>query len=218
MRRTNLAPFVAGAVLTTVLGGGAAVAATGGTFILGHSNRATTPTTLTNPRGTALTLRARAARPALTVNTQARVPRLNADLVDGLSGSQLARTGGRTGSVDASGALVDFSGDGVNDAVVAIARCPAGTQLTGGGVRDFTATGVVAVSAPDATPSEAWVVAVVIAPGSADIGADVTASAVCYNPLGRVPGAYGRTQRTAHVTSQLSPGLVHKMRYLAAHR
>jgi hypothetical protein len=218
MRRTNVAPFVAGAVLTTVLGGGAAVAATGGQFILGHSNRATTPTTLTNPRGTALTLRSRGGRPALTVNTQARVPRLNSDLVDGLSASQLARTGGRTGSVDYSGQLIDVTGDGIGDTVVAVADCPAGTQLTGGGFEDYTSTGVLVFSSPSTSTGEGWIVAVAVAQGSGDTGADVTANAVCYNPLGGVPGAYGRAKQTKNAPSYVSPALARKVRAVAARR
>lgn len=64
---------------------GATYAATGGTFILGHTNTATTSTVLVN-RGTgvALSLQARSGTPALAVGNAVKIRRLNADLVDGV--------------------------------------------------------------------------------------------------------------------------------------
>src|SRR3954464_14347760 len=79
-----------------VLAGAAAFAATGGNFILGHSNSATTPTGLTVNLSTApaLNLSNTAGGPAASfttkagtapfaVSSNAKVATLNADLVDG---------------------------------------------------------------------------------------------------------------------------------------
>jgi hypothetical protein len=86
--------------------GGAGYSATGGNFILGHSNVATTPTALNaslnhrtlslgNPNpgaaATALGLIVPAGKPPMFVSSTGRVDRLNADMVDGLSANQLAR-------------------------------------------------------------------------------------------------------------------------------
>ncbi len=71
--------------VVVILGAGSAAAATGGSFILGRSNTASTPTTLTNTSGTALSLRAPAGEPPLAVSNSTRVARLNADRLDGLT-------------------------------------------------------------------------------------------------------------------------------------
>ena len=63
--------------------GGTAYAATGGTFLLGRSNAATSPTTLTNSAGTPLALNAKAGYAPLGVNSTTKVGRLNSDLLDG---------------------------------------------------------------------------------------------------------------------------------------
>lgn len=70
---------------------GTAVAATGGTFILGKSNAASTVSTLSNSTGTALSVTAPADKPALAVSNTVRVPRLNADLLDGVSSASFQR-------------------------------------------------------------------------------------------------------------------------------
>lgn len=75
----------------TVIGTGTAVAATGGTFVLGRSNGATTTTGLANSSGVALSLSGGGGQPALAVNSTAKVSRLNADLLDGLDSSSLQR-------------------------------------------------------------------------------------------------------------------------------
>ena len=79
MRSSRITSFTAGALCMLVLGSGTAVAATGGKFILGRSNSASTTTTLTNTKGTALSLRAPAGRAPLAVNTSTKVSRLNAE-------------------------------------------------------------------------------------------------------------------------------------------
>jgi hypothetical protein len=73
--------------------GGTAVAATGGNFILGKSNSASTVSTLTNSEGTALSLRSPAGQPPLRVNRAVRVPSLNADLLDGRDSTGFLRLG-----------------------------------------------------------------------------------------------------------------------------
>jgi hypothetical protein len=76
--------------------GGTTLAATGGNFILGQSNSATSTTSLsagvTGPAfkvtntstGAAASFYAAAGRPALAVNTAAKVNKLNADQLDGM--------------------------------------------------------------------------------------------------------------------------------------
>src|SRR3954454_19460773 len=83
MRKSTTAAFVSGIAVTAVLGGGTAFAATGGTFLLGHSNTVKATTTLTSTHGAALALRAKAGKPALSVNTKGLVSNPNADLLDG---------------------------------------------------------------------------------------------------------------------------------------
>lgn len=85
-------PVVAlGAVILLVGGAGVATAATGGSFILGHSNNATTLTILTNTAGTPLRLNAPAGVAPLIVNSTGKVPNLNSDKLDGLSSEQFQR-------------------------------------------------------------------------------------------------------------------------------
>jgi hypothetical protein len=224
VRSTKLSYFAAGAVTAVLLGGGTAVAATGGNFILGRSNAASTTTTLTNSTGTPLALNAKAGTAALRVNNTVKVTNLNADTVDGLHSTSFARTGGRTGSFDASGAAFDSDGDGTNDAIAAFAACPKGTQMTGGGVWNSTATGFTIESAPSTDPAspEGWEVLVAVDPTAPpENPADVIASVTCYNPTGAVAGSYGLaattvspktvTQKTVSPKSRLSADVLHKL-------
>ncbi len=221
MKRSTLTSFAAGAVVALVLGGGTAVAATGGTFILGHSNSASATTTLTDTRGTALSLKSKAGTPALKVGNTVKVPSLNADLLDGLSSGSFARTTGKTGSFDVQGDLVDFDdpADGVNDGIVATATCPAGTQMTGGGVADLTDTGQIVESAPSFDVPESWEIVVAI-DAQNETSNRAFASVVCYNPTGPIAGSYGFApqQRTADPLSQLSPAHVAQLRTKLASR
>jgi hypothetical protein len=73
--------------------GGTAFAATGGTFILGKSNKADQVTTLTSTTGTALSLKSPSGKAPLAVNRSVVVKNLNADLLDGYHASGLARLG-----------------------------------------------------------------------------------------------------------------------------
>src|SRR3954452_14072817 len=100
--RRSVSPSMAVALLALFVSlGGAGMAATGGNFILGTPNTATSPTELsasgattasglkvtntsTAASATALELVAPAGKPALKVNTTTKVPKLNADSLDGL--------------------------------------------------------------------------------------------------------------------------------------
>ena len=101
--------------------GGVGYAATGGNFILGAQNDATTPTRLTAPvathalqvtntntavGSTPLSLIAAANRPALKVNTGAKVDSLNVDRLDSLDSTSFLRNGIlQTGAVNSGGVL-----------------------------------------------------------------------------------------------------------------
>ena len=67
MRSSRLTSFTAGAICMLLLGSGTAVAATGGKFILGRGNTASTTSMLSNTRGTALSLAAPAGKAPLAV-------------------------------------------------------------------------------------------------------------------------------------------------------
>jgi hypothetical protein len=206
MRTSRTTAFAAGAVFAIVVGGGTAVAATGGTFILGRSNTAGAVTTLSNANGSALSLNSKLGTASLRVNRTTKVPNLNADLLDGLDSAALARTAGRTGQLDFTGELQDNDGNGLNDTIAAFADCPVGTQMTGGGGADQTATGLMFVNAPNG--GESWVVVVAIDENTKESPLDVTASVVCYNPRGAVPGA-GLTATSPN--RELSPKLAAKV-------
>jgi hypothetical protein len=82
LRRPSPAMLVALTALVVAMSG-TAVAATGGMFILGKANKATTVTSLSNSKGTALSLSSGAGKPPLTVGSTDEVPQLNASLLDG---------------------------------------------------------------------------------------------------------------------------------------
>lgn len=72
---------------------GTAVAATGGTFVLGRGNAASTPTSLTNSgAGPVLSLSTRTGQPPLAVSAAAgKATNLSADKLDGLDSTAFAR-------------------------------------------------------------------------------------------------------------------------------
>jgi hypothetical protein len=214
VRRPSMTSFAAGAVAALVLGSGTAVAATGGKFILGHGNSAGAVSTLTNSRGPALSLKSKAGTPSLVVGSRTKVANLNADTVDGVDSTKLARTAGQSGHVVAAGVSVDTDEDGVNDAVVAAATCPAGSRLTGGGISDYTDTGYQIENAPDTGSNDTWLTVVGI-DGTNETNPELYASAVCYNPAGafRSPAA---ARRTVAPLSHLSPAQVRKIGVRAA--
>jgi hypothetical protein len=82
MRRPSPAMLVAVTALVVALSG-TAVAATGGDFILGKANKATSVTSLSDSAGTALALSAPGGRPPLTVSNSTQVRNLNASYLDG---------------------------------------------------------------------------------------------------------------------------------------
>jgi len=147
---------------------GTAYAATGGTFLIGKSNYATTATGLTNSAGTALSLASKTGYPPLAVNQTVKVSRLNADLLDGVDSSALQRR--VSGTCNTGSAIVAVSGTGsvtchlissTNMVVTASvgnidgnATCPSGWLLTGGGfqqpfVADETKRDLLRESKPD---------------------------------------------------------------------
>jgi hypothetical protein len=206
--------FVAGAVVALVLGTGTAYAATGGKFILGRSNSASTTTTLSNSGGTALTLNSRAGQPSLRVNRNVKVPLLNSDLLDGLDQSAFARVTS-LGTIAATGEVWDPAntpGDTTDDVVAAWATCPAGSQVVGGGAGDFTSDGLPLYSAPDG--ANTWMVV-----SNATVITDVNAASLeayarCYNPRGNVTG----NARMAPVPHKPSAKAVLAARKIAANR
>lgn len=104
--RISLSPSMAVSVTALVIAlGGAGYSATGGNFILGQINSATTRTTLASPvndralqitnngtaaQATALGLNVAAGHPPLFVNSATKVKNLNADLLDGLDSTDFA--------------------------------------------------------------------------------------------------------------------------------
>ena len=93
-QRPAIGRLVSAAVIGTlavVVGGvGVATAANGGSLKLGHKNKATKTTTLTDKHGTPLSLVGKASQPPLKVNSSKQVAHLNASLLDGRSAAQLA--------------------------------------------------------------------------------------------------------------------------------
>ncbi len=73
---------------------GTAYAATGGDFILGKANTATSVTSLTNKKGTALSLSSTSTTPPLKVSNNVQVPNLNASELGGHTSSAFLPTNG----------------------------------------------------------------------------------------------------------------------------
>jgi hypothetical protein len=107
LRRPSHATVVAYLALFIAMSG-TAVAATGGSVILGHRNSANSTTTLHSQFATPLKLSACCLNPPLAVNSSSKVTRLNVDMLDGRDSSYFQPR--LTGSL-----------------VVAISFCPAGT-------------------------------------------------------------------------------------------
>jgi hypothetical protein len=94
LRRPSPATVISVIALVFAMSG-TAVAATGGDFILGKSNTATSITSLSNANGTALSLSAASTKPALAVSNSVQVPKLNASELGGEGASAfMAGTGG----------------------------------------------------------------------------------------------------------------------------
>lgn len=108
-----------GVAIVAVGGAGVAKAAGGGPVIAGHSNTSAKTTTLKSKHGPALSLKSKHG-PALKVNNSKLVPKLNAQLLDGQSASQIGDQ-----IIQLAGS---FTGGG------AYILCPKGTTPVGGGV------------------------------------------------------------------------------------
>lgn len=177
MRSRSFALFALGAACATIIGGGAAYAANDWPLVLGRSNAATAPTSLSNPSGTPLVLSGRSTSAPLKVSSAVKVTNLNADLVDGRTAGEFALKAGRT-------AVVVGSPDDA-DGYVNTARCPSGSIATGGGGYAAGTRDYLTYSGPDITRagslvSNSWFA---VADGT------VYAWVVCYNPRSTVSGA-----------------------------
>jgi hypothetical protein len=136
---------------------GTAYAATGGTFILGKHNTATSVSSLTNTEGTALSLSSTSTTPPLRVNNSVQVPKLNASLLGGQAASAfLPITGTAANSSELGGqpasAFLPATGTAVNSSE--LGGIPAsgftqGSGTTSGGRATLTGTATQAfLSAP----------------------------------------------------------------------
>lgn len=135
----SLSPAAVIAVTLALLVGGAgfADAATGGTFILGKANTERSTASLSNSKGTPLSLSAPANVAPLAVNGTTLVPNLNANYLGGQSASDLQPTGG-----DGFTSVSNVTPIGNSPAVVAATGAlPAGTYYV-------TATALVTSSWP----------------------------------------------------------------------
>jgi hypothetical protein len=202
-----------------VLGSGTAVAATGGKLILGRGNSATTTTTLTNSKGTALTLAAPAGKAPLAVNGGTKVTNLNADKVDGLSSENLARAAGTTTTVTASAFAAESSPGSGDDLLVAFADCPGTSVVTGGGFSDSTSSGVVVESSPDSSGGvSSWLVVAAVDPAAGDLPEQLGSWALCYDPRGGLPAQLSARTSAAEARRVLTPELTSGLEKRAAVR
>jgi hypothetical protein len=128
-----------GVTLALLLGGaGLASAANGADFILGAPNTETATASLTNSKGTALSLAAPTGDAPLTVNEKALVKNLNAQFTGGLSSGQLQATGGD-----------GFTQPGTNTPVNDTGPLVAGTGNLPAGIYYVTATADLIVQEAD---------------------------------------------------------------------
>lgn len=94
LRWPSSAPTVISVVALFFAMSGTAVAATGGSFILGKSNTASSVSSLTNTNGTALRLSSSATAPALKVSNGVQIPKLNASKLGGIGPAGFVQGGG----------------------------------------------------------------------------------------------------------------------------
>ena len=177
--------------------------------MLGGNNYESREASLNNSYGTALTLRSKAGTPSLKVNRTTKVPNLNADLVDGVNSSEIARVvtvGTRTGA----GFIDDNeTTETDDDAIVAIAECPGVSQVMGGGVDDLTTDGVAVINSP--LDNGSWI-AVSDATVTQDNADNFTAYAQCWNPLADVADAAANRQAAPQALSPSARKLIAKAR------
>jgi hypothetical protein len=135
LRQRPSPPLVISLIALFVSLGGASYAATGGNFILGNPNTASSATELsasgastatalkltntnTAAGATALSLNAAAGHPPLNVNTSAKVASLNVDLLDNLDSSAFLRQGiAQSAAVSSAGGVVDVTNTGTTNGV-----------------------------------------------------------------------------------------------------
>ena len=194
----RLAPVAVGTGLVLYFGAvGVTYAATGGTFLLGNANSATTVTKLTNSKGTALSLVSKKGTPPLTVSNSTKVARLNADLLDGTSVGSLQH---RVSGTCAKGAISSVrAGSGVTCSGVTVYSATAagnvlldtkGTQSLNPGVD----TNVLTLSLPAGT----WLVDAHVDTVNFDDSGDFFRCGL------QVPNGSGGTTQVGWVTS--TPG------------
>src|SRR5215211_6132669 len=127
--------------------GGAGYAATGGNFILGQTNTATTPSLLAAPvsgktlrlrntdtsaGATALGLEVASGHPPFTVDSSTKVAQLNADLIDGRDSAAFLRKGVQQSlSVSSAGGVVDALNTGTTNGVQGITESPTASGVYG---------------------------------------------------------------------------------------
>jgi hypothetical protein len=129
---------------------GSAYAATGGTFILGKANQATTLTSLSNSDGTALALSSAHGKPPRTVNSSVQVPKLNATELDSPPATAfLPATGTAANSNELGGVPADqfLLGNGVSQTVSVGARYRSLAGGTAYALFNCTSTGLTPVAA-----------------------------------------------------------------------
>jgi hypothetical protein len=127
MRRPSPAIAVSVAALVIAMTG-TGYAATGGTFLLGRTNKASAVSSLSNSQGTALSLSSKQGTPPLKVGNSVLVPRLNAGELGGLPAAQFMQG---TGSADSGS--VGITGPG-------FAQIASGPESSITGVCDATST------------------------------------------------------------------------------
>jgi hypothetical protein len=127
--------------------GGTTYAATGGNFILGQSNTASTPSSLSAPvsgktlqlsntnttaGATALGLTVANGHPPFTVNSSTRVDKLNADLLDGRDSGAFLRKGVlQSSQVSSPGGVVDVLNTGTGNGVQGKTASPTASGVYG---------------------------------------------------------------------------------------
>jgi hypothetical protein len=150
-----------------VIGTGSAVAATGHNLILGAKNTATKTTTLSDSKGTPLSLGAPKGKPPLQVNSSTEVKKLNAALLDGLPASALERK--ITANCAAGAAVRAISGTSLTCTAVAapiahVINVSAGATAAAGGAN----LKAVIAAITDASATNGYLVNV--GPGVYDLG------------------------------------------------
>jgi hypothetical protein len=102
MRRPSPAIVISVAALVVALSG-TSYAATGGTFLLGTANSATSLSSLSNSNGTALQLSSKSGTPPLTVSNSVEVPKLNASELGGIRAAGFMQGTANSGDVGITG-------------------------------------------------------------------------------------------------------------------